>query len=266
MNQHQTNKLAWEEAYENRKDGWEPEEVAERIRNQPDCYLEPELLEALDDINLKSATVAQFGCNNGRELLCMFSRGVAKGYGFDIAENMIQAAAKSAELLEMDCEFVATDIFEIGEEWTERFDMVLITVGAITWFEDLRQYFEIVARCLKQNGIVVLQDMHPITGMIGVKGEERYAESEPEKILYSYFRKEPWIETDGIGYMTGKSYSSKAFTSFSHTFSEVINAFAQNDLFVERAEEYDKDISELFDAIEGKGIPLSYLLIGRKKY
>jgi hypothetical protein len=66
--------------------------------------------------------------------------------------------------------------------------------------------------------------------------------------------------------MTGNSYSSKPFTSFSHTFSEVINAFAQNDLFVERAEEYDKDISELFDAIEGKGIPLSYLLIGRKNY
>jgi predicted RNA methylase len=83
--------------------------------------LEKALVEELINFDLKGKTIAQFCCNNGRELLSLYKMGAVYGVGFDIAENQISFANMTAKKLQMNCTFIATDILNI----VSRFDNAL---------------------------------------------------------------------------------------------------------------------------------------------
>lgn len=264
MSYNKLNKLAWEEAFDNRKAGW-GEDIIERIKNESHPYLNKDMIEELGNFDLKGKTIAQFCCNNGRELLSLCKMGAEYGVGFDIAENQISFANMVAKELGMNCSFVASDILEIDSSFNNTFDYIFITIGALTWFEDLNAFFKKVAECLKEGGYLIINEKHPVIDMLVADGEENYDPSTPEKLMNSYFRKEPWVENDGMGYMSDSSKEYKnTFYSFSHPFSEILNAIINNGMQIRKLKEMDYDISDSFSNLDNRGIPLSYILISSK--
>lgn len=257
------NKEAWEEAFDHRHPGW-GETNHERLLNERLPFFQPGIAKELEKMDFKDKTAAQFCCNNGRELLSLMQLGVKEGVGFDIADNIIEQAADTAQKAGINnCRFVSCNILDIPAEYNGKFDFIMFTIGAITWFEDLKPLFQKAADCLKPGGVLFLNDFHPVMNMLPMPGEPEFDESQLNRIVYSYFRKEPWIEDEGMGYMS-EQYASKTFTSFSHTMSDIINAVSMADLRVARLDEYDYDIG-LSDAYDNKGFPLSYLLTAEKR-
>lgn len=264
MNYHSQNKKAWQEAYDKRKAGW-GDDIVVRIREGRNLFLDSALESELRRRDLRGKTVGQFCCNNGRELLSVLALGAARGTGFDIAENMVAAGNACARELGLDCRFIATDILDIGEEHGDAFDLLIVTIGALAWFEDLGPFFRQAARCLSPGGVLLIHEMHPITGMLPAEGEDGYDPACPNILVYPYFKKDPWVEGGGMGYMSdpGETFQ-ETFYSYSHPMSEIVNAVLGQGLSLERLEEYEEDISEMFPVLSGKGIPLSYLLVARK--
>ncbi|MCL2235560.1 MAG: class I SAM-dependent methyltransferase [Defluviitaleaceae bacterium] len=259
----ETNKQAWEHAFENRKAGFGEENY--KILNQEHLpFFYDEMKIELENIDFKNAVIAQFCCNNGRELLSLAGLpGVERVVGFDIAENIIKQARDTAEKAGITgCEFVACNILEIDEKWYGKFDAVLLTIGAICWFEDLGELFGVAAKCLKPDGKVLIHEIHPFENMLPMPGEEGFDPNISDKFAYSYFRSDPWIQSNGMTYMTGLA-ESKTFTSFSHTLGSIITALADNGLFVTRLKEHDYGVSGMTDLYDGKGIPLSYVMIAK---
>lgn len=122
----------------------------------------------------KGKTIGQFCCNNGRELLSLVKCGKAeKGIGFDIAENQVAFANQKANELNVNCEFVAANIYDIGQEYEAMFDVVIITIDELCWFKDLRRFFEVVSKCMKPGATIIINEQHPCTNMIAAEGEER---------------------------------------------------------------------------------------------
>lgn len=113
--------------------------------------------------------------------------------------------------------------YDIDESYYNKFDFIFFTIGAITWFKDLSLLFEKVSKCLKSNGLLLINNFHPFMSMLPLPNEDGFDGENLNRIAYSYFRKEPWIENSGMGYMTIQ-YESKIFTSFSHTLSDIINS------------------------------------------
>ena len=66
MNYFNENKKAWEEAFEHKYPGW-GEENYEKLMNEHLPFFCPDLAKELEALDFKGKTVAQFGCNNGRE-------------------------------------------------------------------------------------------------------------------------------------------------------------------------------------------------------
>lgn len=263
MNYIQENKEAWEEAFEHRQPGW-GEANSDRLLREEFPFFHPDAAEELRSFDYDGKSVAQFCCNNGRELLSLMRLGARNGVGFDIAENIIAQAAETARKANIDnCRFVCCNILDIPQQYYHCFDLVLFTIGAITWFQDLDLLFEKVSACLKPGGVLFLHDFHPLMNMLPMPGEPEFDAEHLSRIVYSYFRKEPWIENDGMEYMS-ESYRSKTFTSFSHTMSAVINAASRSQLRIVKLNEYDYDIG-LTDVYDHRGFPLSYILIARKE-
>ncbi|MEJ6952302.1 class I SAM-dependent methyltransferase [Natronospora cellulosivora (SeqCode)] len=259
------NKEAWEEAFDKSSDEWCGNDIINQLETEEYPFIEKVLVDEIINYDFSKKTIAQFCCNNGRELMSIMKFGGEKGVGFDIAENMISFANQTAEKLGVNCTFVATNILEIDREYYNSFDYIFVTIGALTWFEDLNLFFDKVSQCLKKEGQLIINEMHPTANMLGAPGEDNYDKNSPNKLVYSYFRKEPWIENDGMGYMDTGAYKSKTFQSYSHTFADILNSICQNGMKLSKIKEFDYDISGMFSELNNIGIPLSYLLVGKKR-
>ena len=263
MDYFQNNKAAWEEAFVHRHSGWGDENY-KRLMNERLPFLDLDVAKAIEEIDLNGKKVAQFCCNNGRELLSLMQLGVKLGVGFDIAENILEQAIDTAEKAGIhNCQFVSSNILDIPQQYNHYFDFVFFTCGAITWFEDVVPLFQKVFDCLQPGGLLLIHDYHPFTNMLPIAGDREFDKANLNKVVYSYFRKEPWLENEGMGYMS-EQYASKTFTSFTHTMSDIINSINNAKMRVVKLNEYDYDVG-LCDAYNGMGFPLSYLLIAEKQ-
>ncbi|MBN1776762.1 MAG: methyltransferase domain-containing protein, partial [Clostridiales bacterium] len=256
MDYMKTNKQAWEEAFEHRGD-W-CGDLTERLQSEELPFLNDMLKEALRALDLQGKTIAQFCCNNGRELFSAMRLGAKEGYGFDIAENMIAYASDIARETKLPCTFLACNILDIGAEYDGKLDLVFFTIGAITWFKDLRALFSAVSRCLKSGGTLLINDYHPFVNMLPLPGEEGFDPNDKNRVACSYFRTDPWLEQNSAGYMSGHT-NKHTFVSFSHTMGNIISAAAAAELRIVSLRESDRDVG-MTDAYDGKGFPLSYTL------
>ncbi len=264
MSYTEQNRQAWQEAFAVHQRGY-GHDLADDLRNPEHSFLDAPVIAILDELDIRGMHVAQFCCNNGRELLQMVKTGAASGVGFDFAENYVQEGNRLSAVTGLNTRFVASDIAEIPAQYDDAFDLILITAGALTWFENLNTFFDKVASTLQQGGVLLIHEMHPVCNMLAMPNEEEYDEDNPGQFVYSYFRDEPWIDSEGMDYVGGTSYKSKTFYSYSHSMGEILTTLAQNGIHVERLQEYPDDISNSFTKLTGNGIPLSYVLVARLK-
>ena len=257
------NKEAWEEAFDMRQEGFDSC-VAELVSRGDYSFFGDDMKTVLKRHDLSGKTIGQFCCNNGRELMSLVKTvGAAEGIGFDIAENMVSFANRTSAELALPCRFEAVNILDIGDEYAGRLDAVIITIGALCWFKSLKDYFAVVSKCMKKDGIIIINEAHPMTNMLAQPGEEEYDDEHPMNFAFSYFSHE-WIGNGGMYYITGKSYDSKTFTDYTHSVSDIIGSMCANGMVVTDMREFDYDISEGFAYLDGKGLPLSMIIEARK--
>ncbi|MCL2076892.1 MAG: class I SAM-dependent methyltransferase [Oscillospiraceae bacterium] len=259
-----SNKAAWEEAFDHRRTGWSNHNDL-HLKKEKFAFFDSDLKKILESIDFKGKTVAQFCCNDGRELLSLMDGGATHGVGFDIAENMIEYAIETAEKADItNCSFHACDILKIPENYYNQFDFIFFTIGGIIWFEDLSLLFEKVSKCLKDGGMLLINDFHPIVNMLALPGEPEYQPDNLNRVAHSYFNRTPWVSNSGMEYMSTLK-ESKTFTSYRHKMSDIINALIKNGFSIANFEEYDYDIMLETKVYEGIGFPLSYTLIAEKR-
>ena len=257
------NKEAWEEAFDQRDASWGAD-INQRIETEAYPFFNEDTKKVLMRTDTKGKKIGQFCCNNGRELLSLVKCGNAeKGIGFDIAENQVAFANRKAKELDLNCEFVAVNIYDIGQAYEALFDVVIITIGALCWFKDLQRFFEVVSKCMKPGAVIIINEQHPCTNMIASEGEELYDSKHPMDCRYSYFEHE-WTGNEGMYYITQKSYHSKTFTDFTHPMSEIISGMCSNGIVITGLQEFDYDISGGFEHIDQQGFPLSVIIEGKK--
>ena len=258
------NKAAWEEAFDNRHASWGAD-ITERVEKEDYPFFNDEMVAVLKKINTKDAVIGQFCCNNGRELLSLVKSGsAARGVGFDIAENQISFANEKAKELNLPCEFVAANVYDIDDSHKEEFDVVIITIGALCWFDNLDRFFAVIAKCMKPGAVIVINEQHPCTNMLAIQGDEPYSPNHKKECYYSYFEHE-WTGNGGMYYMTQKNYESKTFTDYTHSMSEIMSGMCSNGIMITGLQEFDYDISGGFSDIDRTGFPLSMIIRGKKQ-
>ncbi|MEI6309987.1 MAG: hypothetical protein WCP58_10145, partial [bacterium] len=108
-------------------------------------------------------------------------------------------------------------------------------------------------------------EIHPFSEMLPFDDGE---EAATLRIVEPYFKKEPYADQGGLDYVGGSEYAAKTTQYwFVHTLSGILMSMIKNRIAIEHFWEYEADISAGHRRIEEAkaGIPLSYILIGRKQ-
>ena len=208
----------------------------------------------LDAIGLDGKDVAQVCCNNGRELISIKRLGAARCVGFDGSQAFVEQARELNAAAGTDCTFVCTDIYDMDAAYDEAFDVVVITIGVISWMPDLPAFFAVLARILRPGGVLFIDEQHPMLNMMLVGGAD-----DPVAFELSYFDKEPYVETGGLDYWQGEAYDAKPNMSFSHTIADIVMAGLGAGLALEHMAEYPRHISNTWYNVEKQidGFPMS---------
>jgi SAM-dependent methyltransferase len=221
------------------------------------------LVKKLNEINLKNKLIAQLPCNNGRELLSLVKFGAKQGIGFDISDIAISEAKELAAISNLNVEFYRTNILDIDDTYNNTIDFIYISEGSLQWFSSLNDYFRIISKLLKQNGKILIFEIHPFAyffEQINDPGKEITLDD-----FISYFEKGPYSYKNGLDYIGQVSYDAKECYWYMHKFSDIINAIICNGLEIEGIEEYNIEMADNKITKKMNKFPLGYLMNCKKK-
>lgn len=215
----------------------------------------------LQAIGIAGKDVAQFCCNNARELLSIKNLGAASVTGFDFAEEFLAQGRELAAAGGIEADFVQADINKLPAAYDGRFDLVVLTIGVLGWMPDLAVFFGVAQRVLKPGGRIFLYEDHPILNMYDDR-EDRVPPQPDE----SYFRSEPFRSDNGLNYWAKEDYEAKSCYWSFHKMSDVIMGLIRAGFSIEDFEEFPHNVGTR-DQLENlpQQLPLSYVLVGRKE-
>lgn len=214
-------------------------------------------------LGIQGKHVAQLNCNNGKELVSIERLGAAQTTGFDISQKFIQQAVQLSEAAGTHCRFVCSNVYDISAEEFARYDLVVITAGALCFMPDLEKYFAIAQQLLKPGGHISIFESHPVTDMYVL---DRDRGDEPLSMVHSYFDRTPVRHETGLDYIHNQPYDSKPIYYFHHTLGDIFNALLTLAFTVEAFEEFGLDPSQALKRVEAQAIkpPLSFILTCQK--
>ena len=197
----------------------------------------------VDQVGVADKSVVQICCNNGLDLLSVRKKGAGHCLGIDGSRPFIdQAIGLSKAAGQSDIEFAHSDIYDLPNSHHNQFDIAIITVGVLGWMPDLPKFMQICAALLKPGGVLLVEELHPILNM--------YEEGEPSYLDGSYFRSEPFVESDGLDYFSYKKYDGKENYSFPHTLSDILTAAIDSDLRLEHIKELPYNVGNFCADLE----------------
>jgi len=224
-------------------------------------------LEALGDVKGKSLLHLQ--CHFGMDSLSWARLG-AKATGIDFSDEAINLAKNLNKELNLDAEFICSNVYDLKENLNKKFDIVFTSYGTIGWLPDLNKWAEIVFHFLKPGGTFFIAEFHPVIWMYdnGIKN-----------LKYSYFNSgEPIEETNEGTYADRNAGIKMTEYGWNHSLDEVFNSLKNNRLTVESFKEYPFSFYNCFPGmVKGKDsywringfenvLPLMYSLKAKKNF
>jgi len=254
------NKMFWNEAAPVHLKSYD----IEQLRNKKSLLKPMEL----DDMgNLKNKKTLHLQCHIGTDSISLAFEG-ARVTAVDFSKQSIEIAQKLAEELNVEINFIESNIYDIEKKLEDTFDVVYTSKGVINWLNDINEWGRLIGRYLKKGGFFYIMEIHPFKFMLDDTINDEL------KIKYSYFHKyEPVCFDDDYPDYSDKNYIPKNPTyEWNWPLSDILNALINAGLRIEFVREFDKlfyngfpgmvkDVSGWWYLPKYKGmIPLTYTI------
>lgn len=167
----------------------------------------------------------------------------------DISASNEKYATELAEAAGVSIQYIVSDVLDLN--LSQSFDIVLLELGVLHYFLDLKPLFHIISHLLKQDGTFILRDYHPVyTKLLGVDHPSFRANG-------NYFDEE--LIEDDVAYSILLTESQKAAVPRTKirrwTLGEVITAMAEANFKIEKLiEEHGSHQRWVFPSTSPEGI------------
>ena len=215
-------------------------------------------------INPINKNIVQLCSNNGVELMSFKNLGANMCLGYDICDEAIREAQERCQTLCYDINFIRSNVYDIGDEYSGNFDIVYISVGTIRWLPELSQFFKICNRLIRKGGQLYISEVHPLAEIIN---DDRIANKSALEIVYSYDRQERLCDYGSLDYVGHTNAMIVERIWFIHPFTDIIGNVIKNNFEITFFKESNKDIASVYQLVSQSEIkvPLSFKMVAMKK-
>ncbi|MDF0727676.1 class I SAM-dependent methyltransferase [Cytobacillus sp. S13-E01] len=226
-------------------------EVAKKIKDNPKWRLHP-FYKYLHDVSDKK--IIHLMGSNGIKAVALAILGGQVSV-VDFSKENERFAKEIAREAGVSLQYIVSDVLSLPQEMQNgSHDIVLMELGVLHYFIDLSPLAKIVNQLLKENGVYILHEFHPLsTKLITSTGKKH-------KITGDYF--DPSIKESNVAFtkhMPTEEQNSLAGVYQRHwTLGEIITTFAKQGLYVEVLEE------EPNHKLHDIGLPKTFTLLARK--
>jgi SAM-dependent methyltransferase len=181
----------------------------------------------LGDVSGRSLLHLQ--CGFGMDSL-NWARLGARVTGVDFSRRSVEIATALNAELKMDCRFVHSNIYELGQKIEGVFDIAVAAYGVLYWVPGLDQWAQVIARFLKPGGTLLIADEHPVALMY---------RDDPAEIKRSYFYQDDPMAMLAISQDNGGGKNGSVEDhGWVHPLGDLVSALARHGLTVMSLKEY----------------------------
>ncbi len=182
-------------------------------------------IEEMGDVSGK--TLLHLQCHFGLDSLSWARRG-ARVTGVDFSDKAIKIAVSLKTELELEADFICSNIYELPDVLDKKFDIVITSYGVLAWLPDLDRWAQIICHFLKDEGYFYIVDFHPIMELLDDAGEMKG----------SYFPvKDPYQYTAHGSYATDKDVAHIQY-EWVHTLADIVSALINAGLCIDFLHEF----------------------------
>jgi SAM-dependent methyltransferase len=221
------------------------------------CTLHSTELGELGDMSGKSMLHLQ--CHFGMDTISWARLGV-KVTGVDFSDKAITLAKSLSKELGIDANFICSNIYDLPNILTGRFDIVFTSYGILCWLPDIRGWAKVIEHFLKPGGIFYIIEAHPFTNVF-----ENESHTKELKLHHTYF-----YSTEPTRYEPDGSYADRTAKvvnpsyEWIHSLSDIINALISASLKIEFVHEFPYANYDVFPFME-QGEDKKWRLKGNKE-
>lgn len=185
-------------------------------------------------------------CHFGLDTMALAVAGARSVVGVDFSGEAIAAARDLAARggFADRARFVQSDVYEAAAALAaEQFDLVYVSLGALTWLPSATRWAEQVAALLRPGGRLYLHDGHPMASAMA-DGELT--------VTYPYFEEPGAIVTENDATYTDGEQRLQSTRNYewNHSLGEIVNAVIENGLRIDRLDEHDWTVWRQFPWLE----------------
>jgi 2-polyprenyl-3-methyl-5-hydroxy-6-metoxy-1,4-benzoquinol methylase len=216
--------------------------------------------------NVNGKRILHLQCHFGQDTLSLARKG-AKVTGIDLSDKAIEQAKELNAELNLDAEFLVSDVYDLPNNLKGTFDIVFTSYGTIGWLPDMNKWGNIISHYLKPEGKFVFVEFHPNVWMYN---------TDFSKLKYNYFNSKAIVEEEQGTYADKEASTSFKYVFWNHGLSEVISGLLSNNLILKKFKEYNYSPYDCFENTEkvgdskyqiksfGNKMPLCYSILATK--
>ncbi|MCR9289230.1 MAG: methyltransferase domain-containing protein [Bacteroidetes bacterium] len=190
--------------------------------------LEPIVLEGIGG-EVEGKTILHLQCHFGQDSMS-FSRMGAKVIGIDLSPEGIRTAKELNKELNLNAQFVVSNVYDLKDNLEGQFDIVFTSYGAITWLPDLNKWASIINHFLKPGGTFYIAEFHPVFYTFNFENWQ---------IEYPYFNTQVFEEEEVGTYADRDAPIQLKEYFWCHSLEEVIQPLLNEGLQLTQIKEYD---------------------------
>ncbi|MET0627803.1 MAG: class I SAM-dependent methyltransferase [Acidimicrobiia bacterium] len=192
-------------------------------------------------------TLVHLQCHFGLDTL-QWARAGARVTGLDFSSTAIDAARDVARRAGLDdrATFVCANVYDAVDALEgATFDVVYISLGALTWLPSVDRWAEQAATLVTPGGRLYLHDCHPLSWALDVDGR---------RLAHTYFEEaEPHVDDSGETYtdsdVDGSLEHARTY-EWNHSLGEIVTALMRHGLRIDTLTEHDWTVYPQFPWLE----------------
>ena len=216
--------------------------------------------------DVKGKRILHLQCHFGQDSLSLARMG-AKVTGIDLSAKAIATAKELNTELNLDAEFIVSDVYDLPNNLQGEFDIVYTSYGTIGWLPDMNKWGSIISHFLKPEGKFVFVEFHPNVWMY---------DDDFTKVKYNYFKDDAIVEEEEGTYADKEADVTFKYVCWNHGLSEVMSGLLTNGLIINKFKEYNYSPYDCFAHTEkiadrkfqikpfGNKMPLCYSIVAHK--